>query len=454
MKSNQAAALTVILSVLMLMTGCGSLFKGSGEGQTNAEAFVQNEAEGDGFIIRVGAWFIDDRSIMAQFKQNVERAYKNKYPKAKIQWEVTLGENYTNKLITELESDSAPDVIFNQYYQSFTESGYLADLSSEAWTDKLIPQVKKTMTYAATENRFRPYDSKVFAAPMGMGVRGYWYNKDLFRQLGLEVPKNLGDLLAASETIKQSGIIPIALGFKDTWTVGQHFNNLLQSIGYGSDSNYGRSLHEGGKRLDGDEVQTTMQFFQTLKERQYINKNALTIDWMQSAELFTSGQAAIIMQGPWIGGTVEDNFAKGDKPFELGFFPVSDVNGYYDLLQFADQYISVNAKTSLMQQAKDLVAVILSPEVYEPYCKGNGYIPAFTDMKPVFGNPVMDEVIEYANRSDSHNRWELYVATPAYNELLAGVTRIVSGVEFNQGDLRLAQIELEKGKEWVNPPPE
>ncbi len=329
----------------------------------------------------------------------------------------------------------------------------MADLSNEPWASKLIPSVKKSFTYLATKDEYKKYDGKVFGASMGVGIPGYWYNKKIFSDLGIAAPKNTQELFAASEKIKKAGIIPLALGFKDTWTVKLFFNAVVQNYGYSSDDKYGRNLYDGIKRLDGPEMQAAMQYFQTLKEKDYVNKDALSIDWPQSADLFTSGKAAMIMQGPWMPGTADDNFKKGAAKFDLGYFPVSDDKGYVDLSPTTDQTLSINAKTELMQQSKDLVAVILSPEVYAPFLNGSLFTSAIDGIDVKYDNPVMNEVLSFVKSAKSHNDWTGYIGQ-GNDVLVEEVTKIVSGVKFNPDDLKAAQKKFEDNKSKISLAPE
>lgn len=422
----------------------------SSEAPAATETATETVEEEKPFKIRVGSWFIDDRSVMVDFKKNIEEAYKKIHPNGTIEWEITLGEPYFDKLTAQLASASGPDVFFHQRGGEYTEGGFLADLSDEPW--KLVPSVHKSTVYVADTDEYTQYDGKIYGASMGVSVRGYWYNKKIFNDLGITAPKNTEEFFAAAEKIKQAGIIPLVLGFKDVWTASMFLEDLLQSYGYGASATYGRDLYDGVRSLEGPEVTAALQFFQTLKEKDYVNKDALSIDWPQSADLFTKGKAAIIMQGPWMPGTAADSFSKGAEPFELGYFPVMDDKGYYELSPNTDAYVSVNANTDILQQAKDLLRVILSPEVYAPYANGNGVVPAIEGIEVVYDNPAMGEVLPYVQIAPSHNKWEYYVASK--DLLVEVVTKVVSGAKFTPADLKAVQKHAEDNKADITPPAE
>ena len=47
---------------------------------------------------------------------------------------------------------------------------------------------------------------------------GILYNKDLFEENGWKVPSTWQEFTTLCDEIKQSGTLPLYLGFKDTWT--------------------------------------------------------------------------------------------------------------------------------------------------------------------------------------------------------------------------------------------
>ncbi|MFC5404370.1 ABC transporter substrate-binding protein [Cohnella soli] len=446
-------SLTIVLATLISACGANksnesqsSQTQDSGTSEASATSTGSAGGTGDPFTIRIGAWFIDDRPFMQEFKTNVEKAYKKIYPNADIQWDITLGDTYADKLKAELASNTAPDVFFHQgKTATFGEVGYLADLSGESWASKLNPGTKSAFSYKDT----------VYALPMGIASSGIWYNKKIFADLGIEVPKSWAEMESAFAKIKDAGITPVAAGFKDAWTASMTFNLWMQPYGNESSPTYGKDLYEGKKRLDGPEVQAVMTHLQEMVDKGYLNKTALSIDWPQSAELFTSGKAAMIVQGPWMPGTAQENFEKkGHAAFELGYFPFRTDKGYAKLSLGIDQSLSVNAKTKLLQQAKDLVGVISSPEIYGPFNIGSGTVPAIQGMQLDYPNSALNDLLKVVDETDSGMGYEAYVPASAMTSLVETFTKVASGIKFNPKDLLEAQKKLEKDKGTVIVPAE
>lgn len=411
------------------------------QNQEQAQTPEKNPYE-EAFTIRLSAWNIDERTVMQEFKNNIIAKYKELYPNAVIQWDVTLGSTYFDKLKAELASNTAADVIFSQNntLPQFVEAGYFVDLSDQPWVERLRP---------GTERATR-VNGKVYAATLGMSGSGIWYNKDLFNELGLEPPKTWADFVAIGDKLIAAGKIPMALGFKDMWTVSMFLTNLANSQLYGIDPKMGRLYYDGEKTLDGPEMQDVMRKIEALTQQGFFNKTALTIDWPQSAELFTSGQAAMITQGAYMPETAADNFKnKGHTPFEIGYFQFPDENGFYNIVVSTGESISVNAKSQLQQQAKDLISVILSEDVLAAYDIGNGQLPPFTGMKVDYPNAAMSDFLDYVDKGHTYYGVNSYIPSSAWSSLQEVVTKIVSGAKFDPADLKDAQAKLEKDRASV-----
>ena len=451
MKTRMILLMSLALLLATALSACGGNEAKSPNGTeqkaTESKASVEGSSSNDNaFTIRIGAWFIDDRPYMQEFKSNVEKAYKIKYPNGTIQWDITLGDTYADKLKAELASDTAPDVFFHQGQTAkFGEVGYLADLSGESWAGKLNPGTKSSYMYKDT----------VYSLPMGVASSGVWYNKKIFSDLGLAAPKSWPEMENAFAAIKAAGITPVSAGFKDIWTAQMTFNLWMQSFGGESSRTYGKDLYEGKKTLEGPEVQAVMVHLQEMVGGKYLNKTALSIDWPQSAELFTSGKAAMIVQGPWMPGTAKENFqTKGHAAFDLGYFPLMTDKGFAKLSLGIDQSLSVNAKTKLSQQAKDLVDVIASPEVYGPFNVGGGTVPAIQGMQLEYPNAALNDLMKVVDVTESEMGYESYLPASAMTSLVETFTKVASGIQFNPKDLAEAQKKLEKDKGTVVVPAE
>ena len=68
--------------------------------------------------------------------------------------------------------------------------------------------------------------------PWNVGMVGFWYNKDLFTQAGIDAPAGTWDeLLEQIQTLKDAGITPIAVGAGDKWPAHFWYSYLMVRLG-------------------------------------------------------------------------------------------------------------------------------------------------------------------------------------------------------------------------------
>lgn len=445
-----------MLCVMLVLAACSKGNSGNtdngGAAATNSPAnnATNNASGGDAaaaskdkeFTIRVGSWFLDDRPYQQAFMKAVEEGYKKLYPKAKIQWDITLGATFFDKLKAQFASDSAPDVTFFQKKDWF-KAGNFMDLSNEPWVSRLSDTGKKSPAVF--------YEGKVLGVPMGSTPSGgVWYNADMFNELGLKPPTTVQEFMDVCEKLKSAGKTPIALGFKDAWTAQLFMSLWIQSYGFASDPEYGKKMYNGVIKSDDPAIQAVYKNFQTMKEKGYFNKNALSIDWPASAQLFASGDAAMIVQGPWMPGANKDNIQKGGyKPFQLGYFPLMDDKGHTQIPVGTNASLAINAKTKLAPESKALVNLMTSQEVLAPWLAGEGSLPYFKDVQVKFDDPVMNTLKQYVDKSSFSNRFEDFIPASATTAMTDLVTKVISGAPFNPSDLKAAQDAFEKDKATV-----
>jgi len=317
------------------------------------------------------------------------------------------------------------------------------DLSNEPWVARL--------TEAGKNEPAVSYQGKLYGAPMeGSPGAGIWYNTDLFNELGLKPPTTVQEFMDVCEKIKAAGKTPIALGFKDAWTAQAFLVSWFQSYGFANDPDFGKKVYDGQIKLDDPAIQAVYQNFQTMKEKGYFNKNALSIDWPASAQLFASGDAAMIMQGPWMPGANKDNIQKGGfKPFQIGYFPLMDDKGNVGMMLTSGAGLAINANTKLVEESKALVNLMTTQDVIAPWLAGDGALPYFSDVQVAFDDPVMETVKGFVDKGVTSNSILNFIPTSSMTALTDLVTKVVSGASFNPSDLKAARDAFEKDKASV-----
>ena len=106
-------------------------------------------------------------------------------------------------------------------FQAINPQQNLVDLSGEAWQANVLDSFKVTVTAP---------DGTVRGAPAGTAMGGgVLYNKPIYAELGLSIPKSWAEFMANNEKIKAAGKAPVIQSFGTTWTsqlfvLGDFFN--------------------------------------------------------------------------------------------------------------------------------------------------------------------------------------------------------------------------------------
>lgn len=147
----------------------------------------------------------------------------------RINTESVLNDNYKDKIKVVAGSASAPDVMF-------TWSGsFIAELVKGDALMDLGPWLAEDAELRDSfyESQLSPFvvDDIQYGLPIGMHSKVFYYNAEVFDELGLEVPTTWPQFISALERIEtQTGSHAIEFGAVDTWTIAHYLGTLNQRV--------------------------------------------------------------------------------------------------------------------------------------------------------------------------------------------------------------------------------
>lgn len=131
-------------------------------------------------------------------------------------------------LKTRFIREDYPDIIAiggDINYSNFLDADLFDDISD---LDE-VQTVKQAYLDMDKELEFIPKDG-TYALPYVANAAGILYNKDLFEENAWKVPTTWQEFTTLCDEIKQSGTLPLYLGFKDTWTCLAPWNALAVGL--------------------------------------------------------------------------------------------------------------------------------------------------------------------------------------------------------------------------------
>jgi raffinose/stachyose/melibiose transport system substrate-binding protein len=197
-------------------------------------------------------------------------------------------------------------------------------------------------------------DGKMFAVPFAAVSHAVYYNKTIFQKEGLSVPQSWEDFLTLCGTLQSKGYTPLANGVADEWDILETFflGLLPNYIGGASE----RVKYESGEKKLND-AGFTAAFKAMADVAKYLPKGYESVTYNDSQALFNTQQAVLFMDGSWTAGVY------ADAAFDWGVFAMPAPRGGKTAITFhPDMAITYNTKSKYVQECKDFLAWIASPE--------------------------------------------------------------------------------------------
>ncbi len=289
-------------------------------------------------------------------------------------------------LIAQLAAGKGPDIFTNGGYEEAKMwSEYLEDLSDQPWIEYALEEALASMTF----------DDNIYGMPISLEGYGFIYNKDLFKEAGIEtVPKTLTELIAAAEKLEAAGITPFAIGYYEKWKLG-HLINIAFAQQEDPDA-FIKGLND--RTLDIEHNQIFKDLVRLLDVSiKYGNENPLTTDYNMEVNLFATGRAAMIQQGNWIQPMLDQQSPK----MNIGFLPIAmnDDPKNDALAVGVPNYWVVNKQSppEKKKEAKKFLNWMVSSEQGKHFMTEQfKFIPAFKHIETNDLGPLADDIIRYA----------------------------------------------------------
>lgn len=217
--------------------------------------------------------------------------------------------------------DEEPNIINN----SLGKAGLALDLLPYLKSVQAADQNKKVIdTFSKGFFDAVTYDGQVNCLPLQQYLTVVWYNKNLFKQLGIaKTPDTWPEFLEVCETIKGKGIAPIVMdGGVDFYNL--YWYSFLADRSEGMNALYNAIYDKSGASWDKPGFLKAAQMIKDLRDKGYFIKGfegyqfpAGQIDWAQ-------GKGAFLLIHTYMPIEVKDAVP---ADFVFGSFPVPSVPG-------------------------------------------------------------------------------------------------------------------------------
>lgn len=277
-------------------------------------------------------------------------------PDIDIVSDCVLNDSYKEKIRVLVSTDALPDVFFSWsgvFGENLTRSGRVLALDDvmardSEWSSQIV------------EGQWAPfnYNGKQYGAPWSMDGKAFFYNVDVFNELGIEVPTTLNELYAVCEKLKENGYDePISAGFSAPWAVSHYLGTICQRV---VDPEVLAKDYTGGGDFSDPAYIEALNIFKKLGE--YMTSDPCSVDHEFARNAFIMGVSPMCYMQ-----LAEMKYMRDDEELNYAFFnfpAVEDGKGDPGQLTGAPEgmMISATAKPEVQEAAIKFMEFIISKE--------------------------------------------------------------------------------------------
>ena len=277
-------------------------------------------------------------------------------PDIDIVADCVLNDSYKEKIRVLVSTDALPDVFFSWsgvFGENLTRSGRVLALDDvmardSEWSSQIV------------EGQWAPfnYNGKQYGAPWSMDGKAFFYNVDVFNELGIEIPTTLNELYAVCEKLKENGYDePISAGFSAPWAVSHYLGTICQRV---VDPEVLAKDYTGGGDFSDPAYIEALNIFKKLGE--YMTSDPRSVDHEFARNAFIMGVSPMCYMQ-----LAEMKYMRDDEELNYAFFnfpAVEDGKGDPGQLTGAPEgmMISATAKPEVQEAAIKFMEFVISKE--------------------------------------------------------------------------------------------
>jgi ABC-type glycerol-3-phosphate transport system substrate-binding protein len=208
----------------------------------------------------------------------------------------------------------------------------------------------------------------------------YYYNPDLFSDLGIVVPEGrvptVEEFTGWRDTVKAAGLEFIALGNKDAWPAIHHLINMHRAFVPRDRLALleGTALADTGVRFTDDDALRAIRRTQETFAEGFFAPGPNAMADGEALALFTSGKAALFQSGFW-GAYVIPDAAPADFKLDLFHWPQEDPTIPKALWYGPGNGYCISARTEHQDECVAILDFIISAEGQQISLRDHGLLP-------------------------------------------------------------------------------
>lgn len=363
--------LFVLLAFALVVSACSSDTEPE-SGSTDKPKDNSSE-KGEGNSVEIFSWWTgagEEDGLLALIS-----LFNDLHPEIKIENAAVAGGAGTNAkavLATRMQGNDPPSTFQVHGGEELNKSWVAADkmeplndlYEANGWMDK-FPEALIEMVSNG---------DNIYSVPVNIH-RGnvIFYNMEVFKEHGIDVPTTLDEFFTVADKLQGAGVVPLALGDKESWEATQIFENVLAAE-LGRDDYL--KLFAGEIDFTDARVVTAAEKFGKILD--YINEDHASRNWQDSAQLVAEGKAAMINMGDWAKGYFVNDLKLVTNE-DFGYFAFPGTVGDFAII--TDTF-GLPKGIDNVESTKQFLTVLGSVEGQDAFNPLKGSIPARIDADP------------------------------------------------------------------------
>jgi raffinose/stachyose/melibiose transport system substrate-binding protein len=278
-----------------------------------------------------------------------------------IEFEFVSTDNFDNVLNAQLQAGEGPDIIeVGGQTKLLASAGYLLDLTEQFFVSNYV------------EPGILPYtvESKVYATPLQSWYEGIFYNRQIFADNGISVPKTWDEFIQIHKTLAEKGIKAQTMGAQSYEPMMKQSIALVNNMFYSTNASkdYDEKYNNGEVSLAHEWLPAVQEWYKIIEEG-CLTEDMLGLSYDQALDEFATGNAAMWESGPWAVSTIMEK----NPDLDLGMFPIpgpeADKAGW--LVGGPGSAFAINAKSEHIEEALKVLEITATAEAQQALVKDN-----------------------------------------------------------------------------------
>ncbi len=337
----------------------------------------------------------DGGSSMTVWHNENVKLYQEAHPDVLIDIiSSSTGDEYLTQVTTKMASGDDIDILQGwtlARMQPFAEAGRLKSLNPFFKEDPAFRNFLQDSPLESTT-----FNGEVYGIPLELAAEAIFYNKAIFREVGVSIPTTYEEFLAIIPAIRKAGFIPIGLGNSESWIGTIPYMMIAERIG-GLEMYENTVMNARGKWTDTPFVKAAEELQKWISLGAF-EPNVNGIPAVEGIARFNNGEAAMFFMGSWSLPTFYEELGDDLGVFNLPTMKDGKGSSSHWII-IPNQAMSIGANSKHPEIAVDFLKFMLSKERQKALAKSGIIVTTKVQLSKDEVNPVQADIIESLGKS-------------------------------------------------------